>query len=424
MRILALFACSVLAAQQAPQPAAPAAKQPTFAATVAAHFDAWDADDDLVLSPAEIDRVCVDPAVKDDAAAAIAAIKRVVRAGTYEVPVLSVEGLTKPVKPASGKARAREDADRADSGEQVPAAAPKRVPNFAASFTSGLRRIRTTPRVLFHDDTPDLDACRQGPIGNCWFVASIGAFTHRDPNALRALVTEQEEGYAVHFANGKTLQVTRLTDAELALSGTTGDEGLWLPVLEKAMGQVRQDANPSKYETETATDALAGGSTATVLKLLTGNNTQRIAFHKRVPASKTPPTTPPDPVPADTPDALAQKAHPVLAAATAEKRLVTCSTNTAKHPPGIPGKHAYAVLGYDTAAQVVTVWNPHGRTRKLTGEPGLQNGYAIEKGVFRLPLREFVQVFSSMTWQTATPLPKPEPARPPATKGAGGTEIR
>jgi hypothetical protein len=108
---------------------------------------------------------------------------------------------------------------------------------------------------------------------------------------------------------------------------------------------------------------------------------------------------------ADTVEALAEKAHAALAAAFAERRLVTASTNTAKHPPGIPGKHAYAVLGYDPAARRVTVWNPHGRSRKVDGEPGLHNGYAIDKGVFALPLREFVQAFSSMAWETSTPLP-------------------
>lgn len=417
--VLTLLVGTALMAQEAPSPAAAPAKAqaPTFAATVAAHFDAWDSDDDLVLSPAEIDRACIDPKVTGEAAAAIAAIKRVVRAGTYEVPTLSLEGLTKP---PAGKPKPAADADRADSGEQQPAAAPKRAPNFAASFGSGLRRIRSTPRQLFADDTPDLDACRQGPIGNCWFVASIGAFTHRDPTALRGLVAETQDGYVVRFASGKEVAVAPLTDAELALSGTTGDEGIWLPVLEKAMGQVRQDANPAKYETETATDALAGGSTATVIKLLTGRTTQRLAFHKRVPATKVPPATPPEPVPADTVEALSEKAHAALAAAAADKRLVTCSTNTARHPPGIPGKHAYAVLGYDAEARVVTVWNPHGRTRKVTGEPGLKDGYAIDKGVFRLPLGEFVQVFSSMAWETTVPLPDNDPMRQPTTGKPNG----
>jgi hypothetical protein len=426
LAVVALLAIA-LAAQQdpvrppvapTPKPASPKAANPnsataTFDATVAQHFDAWDADDDLTLSPDEIDRACIDPKVTGAAAAAIAAIKRVVRSNSYEVPPLTLDGLTKAqrTRAAAPKADAPTpasagDADRADSGETRPAAgAPKRAPNFAASFRSGLSRIQTTPRVLFADDTPDLDACRQGPIGDCWLLASVGAFVHRDPKALQELVTATKDGFRVRFADGQSVDVAPLTDAELALSGTTGDEGLWLPVVEKAMGQLRQLQNPQKHTADTASDALAGGSTATVLRMLTGKTTERLAFHKKVPATKTPPPKPPAAEPADTVEALATKAHDALAAAFADKRLVTCSTNTAAHPPGIAGKHAYAVLGYDAAAQVVTVWNPHGRSRKVDGEPGLHHGYATTKGVFALPLREFVQAFSSMAWETSTPLP-------------------
>lgn len=396
---------------QAPAGPAKAAAAPTFPATLAQHFDAWDADDDLTLSVDEIDRACLDPKVTGAAAAAIAAIKRVVRSGSYEVPPLTLDGLTKGSRtraPGTPSAKPPQggDADRADAGEQRPSATvPKRAPNFAASFRSSLQRIQSTPRALFVDDTPDLDACRQGPIGDCWLIASVGAYVHRDPQALTQLVTPTTDGYRVRFRDGQSVDVKPLTDAELALSGTTGDEGLWLPVVEKAFGQLRQLQNPQKHTTDTASDALAGGSTATVLRMLTGHTTERLAFHKRVPAGKTPPSTPPEPVMTDTVDALAPKAHAALAAAFADKRLVTASTNTSKHPPGIPGKHAYAVLGYDAAAQRVTVWNPHGRSRKVDGEPGLTNGYAIEKGVFTLPLREFVQAFSSMAWETSTPLP-------------------
>jgi hypothetical protein len=426
LAVVALLAIA-LAAQQdpvrppvapTPKPASPKAANPdsataTFDATVAQHFDAWDADDDLTLSPDEIDRACIDPKVTGAAAAAIAAIKRMVRSGSYELPPLTLDGLTKAprTRAAAPKADAPTpasagDADRADSGETRPAAgAPKRAPNFAASFRSGLSRIQTTPRVLFADDTPDLDACRQGPIGDCWLLASVGAFVHRDPKALQELVTATKDGFRVRFADGQSVDVAPLTDAELALSGTTGDEGLWLPVVEKAMGQLRQLQNPQKHTADTASDALAGGSTATVLRMLTGKTTERLAFHKKVPATKTPPPKPPAAEPADTVEALATKAHDALAAAFADKRLVTCSTNTAAHPPGIAGKHAYAVLGYDAAAQVVTVWNPHGRSRKVDGEPGLHHGYATTKGVFALPLREFVQAFSSMAWETSTPLP-------------------
>lgn len=399
----------------------PAATKPApFVEVVKANFAAWDEDGDDVLGAEEIDRACTDPEVVGEAAAAIASLKRIVRAGTYEVPPLTIEGLAKAATPTRTRpagAADRQgggDADRADSGEQpVAPNTPKKVPNFASTYARSLQRIRGTERALFVDPTPDLDACRQGPIGNCWFVATIGAFVHRDPAALRAMITEVDGGYVVTFPGGRSERVAAITDAELALGGTTGDEGLWLPVLEKAMGQIRIDGNPKKYTAQTASDALAGGSTATVIKLLTGHQTTRIALHKRVRANATPQPAAENVAP---PAELAVKVRAALLEAGEARRLMTCSTNTAKHPPGIVGKHAYAILGYDAERDVVTVWNPHGNSRTVKGEPGLTNGYPTKRGVFELPMLEFVQAFSTVVVETGEPVP-PTPPTKSATTG-------
>ncbi len=390
-----------------PAAAKPAAARPApFAAVVADRFATWDQNGDAELCAEEIDRACLDPHSADEAAAAIAAIKRALRSGNYAMPPLTIAGLTGS-QPAPKPAADADDADRADSGEEpaggaapatAPASPPKKAPNFASSYTRSLQRIRSTPRTLFGDDTPDLDGCRQGPLGNCWFVAGVGAFVHRDPEAAKRLIAEVDGGYVVTFGNGQQEQVAALSPAELALCGTTGDEGLWLPVLEKAMGQIRRAANPKRYVTLTASDALSGGSSATTLRLLTGNPTQRIGLHKRVRASTTPA---PAPVLAEPKDQLAAKVHEALRLARQEGRLATCSTSTAKKPPGIAGKHAYAILGYDAERCVVTIWNPHGSSRTVKGEPGLANGYPTRKGVFEVPLLEFVEVFSSVTVEVA-----------------------
>lgn len=383
-----------------PEAAQPAAAKPaSFAAVVTDRFASWDQDGDAELCAEEIDRACLDTASPDEAAAAIAAIKRALRSGNYAMPPLTVAGLTGS-QPAAKPAADADDADRADSGEEpagaaAPSAAPpKKAPNFASSYARSLQRIRSTTRTLFGDETPDLDGCRQGPLGNCWFVAGVGAFVHRDPQALKRLIAEVDGGYVVTFGNGQQEHVPALSPAELALCGTTGDEGLWLPVLEKAMGQIRRAANPKRYVTLTASDALSGGSSATTLRLLTGNQTQRIGLHKRVRSSSSPA---PAPVLAEPKDQLAAKVHEALRQAQQERRLATCSTSTAKKPPGIAGKHAYAILGYDAERCVVTVWNPHGSSRTVKGEPGLANGYPTRRGVFEVPLLEFVEVFSSVT---------------------------
>ena len=440
---------AVFAQDPAPaaQPKAPAAR--TFADVVVAHFDTWDQDRDGTLSKQELDALCVSHRVQGEEAAAAAALKRVVRSGKYEVPPLTKEVLSKPAAntkavaksaspaPTADVDRAADDADRRDSGEPVqtatttttktsttPSTTPAlRKPNFQASYASGLKKIRNTKRALFLDETPDIDACKQGPLGDCFFVAAVGAFAHRDPEALKRMLVAQEDGNVrARFGNGQTIVVWPLSDAELALSGSTGDEGLWLPVLEKAMGSLRQDANPEKYDTDTATDAIArGGSTASIVRILTGKTTERIALKKRPRSTKKDaagnPVLEPS-KPAGDYDALAARVRQAALSAFAERRLVTCGTMQEAQPKGIAGKHAYAVLAYDAAADALHVWNPHGNTHTPKGAPGLEHGYPTKAGRFAIPVADFVRVFASLVVETNVDLPKVGDVKPsdaPAT---------
>lgn len=449
--MLHVLLAAVVALQTPPQ--SPPQAAPTFAQVAAEHFATWDRNTDGKLSPDEIDALCVDPKLTSTQAAAAAAMKRIVRSGKYAVPELTRDYLaTPPPKPAAkpepkaaptgGKqepakagakepvkepvkegakepAKKPEDQDRRDSTEN-PTAALK-PPNFQASYASSLRKIKSTQRGLFLDDTPDLDKCRQGPLGDCYFVAAVGAFVHRDSAAIKQLIQARDDGgYEVRFADGKSITLPPLTDAELALSGTTGDEGLWLPVLEKALGALRRQADPKKYAMATATDAIAkGGSSATIVRMLTGHQTERIGLKKRargtVPGPDGKPMPKP-PLPADDLDKLAAKVRTEVGAALAGKRLVTCGTGTEKQPPGISGKHAYAVLAFDDKGDTLTVWNPHGNTYKPKGEPGLAHGYATKAGVFAIPVKDFVQVFGGVVVETDKAIEAP---KPPAGKQPG-----
>ncbi|MBL8726218.1 MAG: hypothetical protein JNK49_19385 [Planctomycetes bacterium] len=408
--VLPWLLAPLLFAQAAVQPVAPQSKAtvPSFAMVVTERFAAWDRDGNGTLSPSEIDALCVDPAVRGAEAAAVAALKRVVRSGKYAVPPLTPDGiLNKTRAPAASSGKA-EDADRADSTERAPTAALRPV-NFPASFASCLRKIQTTPRVLFADETPDLDKCRQGPLGDCYFVAAVGAFVHRDALAVKRLLEPLPDGrFRATFGDGGSIEVSPLTDAEIALSGSTGDEGLWLPVLEKALGQLRRSKDPEKFAMETATDAIAnGGSAATIVRMLTGHQTERIAL-KRVPRStaKGPDGKPvvSTPQPAGDLEELAARVRREVGAAIEGRRLVTCGTGTEPQPPGISGKHAYAVLGFDATADTLLVWNPHGNGFKPKGEPGLANGYATAAGMFRIPVADFVRVFRSVGIETTRPV--------------------
>ena len=417
---------------ETPQPAKVAPKPPTFAQVTTEHFAQWDADQNSILSDAEIDVLCVRPNLVGPEAAAVAALKRIVRSGRFAVPPLTLPNLTQPAPKVEPKADTKAPSDEGDDDRRDAAETPAtataqsglRKPNFQASYAACLRRISTAKRELFVDATPDLDACHQGPLGDCYFVATVGAFVHRNPDALKRMIAQQPDGHLrVAFGDGRASTFAPLTDAELALSGTTGDEGLWLPVMEKALGSLRQDLDPERYSSETATDAIAkGGSSAAIIRLLTGHQTKRIALRKRAPKAPNGPDGKPvlQPAPALAQDAesLATAVRAEVGAALQAKRLVTCGTGTYAQPPGISPRHAYAVLAHDASADTLTLWNPHGNTFAPKGTPGIERGYPTKAGLFTLPIADFVRIFGGVIYETDAPAPKPPEPKQATPKAA------
>lgn len=388
-----------------------AAKKPEarpFATVAATAFDKWDADDNNVLSPQEIDRLVVDPRVRGEEAAAIAAMKLVVRSTKIAPPELTkdfVENRSKEpageplpdpapnAKPGQPDAKApTPDADKPKPATRPPASLERR-------YQSALRRIKSAKPDLFADGTPDIDHCRQGPLGDCFFVAGVGAYVERDPQAIKSMIRENRidgavVSYTVTFGGGDPVTIPALTDAQFALTSSTGGDGVWLQVLEQAYGSVRNKAKPEAKQTEEASDAIArGGSLGTTLRVFTGHAIDRTRLRSA----------------ADKDPELVSKVKSSLASAMKDRRLAGASTgSTTPLPPGVNGKHAYAILGYDAAAGTVELWNPHGNSYRPKGEPGLERGYETKAGIFKVPVTEFVRIFDSLVIETDR---APQPAR-------------
>jgi hypothetical protein len=413
------------------------ATPPRFAEVVASNFEAWDADHDGSLSSSEIDKLVVNPSIQGPEAAAAAALKRILRSEKYELPSLTKAFLTKPLPSRTSK-RVPANTDRDDSTERgtapssgddkVPTPEPKPIrstgstptPDFQSRYAQSLSRIEKTDRSLFGDDNElSIDHCHQGPLGDCFFVAPVGGLVKKSAADVRAMISPLTgvEGYNVKFGNGRVVRVAPLTDAEVAISSTTldggGQDGLWLAVLEKAFGTLRRDDNPSRYEMESATDAIAkGGSTASTIQLLTGHAVQRITLKRPVkgwipeefdrnrrrvapPSGTVIPTEPAGDV-----DVLAKKVRDGVKKTLAAGRLVATGTGDDRQPPGISGKHAYAVLAFDEAKDTLTLWNPHGNSFKPKGEAGRLNGYPTKAGIFEIPVADFVRVFNGVSIET------------------------
>src|SRR5262245_47737906 len=111
------------------------AKPSPFLEQVRANFAAWDLDHDGKLEPKEIELDLANPAIKGDAAAAMAALRRAIRAN-----------------------KSREAFTLAELESSVPyrADADPPMPKFEAMFASAQERIAKSGRELFKSGKPQL----------------------------------------------------------------------------------------------------------------------------------------------------------------------------------------------------------------------------------------------------------------------------
>lgn len=382
--LLSLFLALLLLAPQAPAALAPLAwSDDDFCSIVLQHFDAWDADCNGEITSLELDALAVNIEIKGAPAAAVGVLKAYDRSKKTDLPPLTREYFT--------------------SRKSELAAGKKPEPALESRYSRTLRRIKAVRHALFDEKGPTLASCRQGSLGDCYLISMVGALTHHHPEMVRDMFTAHEDGsYSVAFATGEPVQVAGLTDASMALTSSAGNGAIWLPVIEKAYGTVRSRSLPKDRQRAETTDAIAnGGSTAPVIRLLTGHATERMSFKAMREDSKR--------MDSDLP-----KLREKLKTAVAAKRLIGVGSPSEGNPPGINPRHAYAVLEFDEASDTVGLWNPHNNRVRPRGEPGLKNGYPTQGGRFKMPLADFIKVFGGVTIETdrpATPAAAPTPAK-------------
>lgn len=341
-----------------------------FASVVTTHFAVWDRNHDGVLSTNELDVLVADPQIIHRAAAAVAALKRASRSRTLKVPPLTPPHL-------------------AAMATNKPAASQ---PDFARMYREGLTRLpKADGAKLFASGLPRLETIHQGKLGNCFCLAPLGAMVHRDPRQVAALFALQADGrYRLTLGKHTTIVVAP-THTELAMSASSEQDGIWINLYEKAVGQLRNEERPAGQRAGTAIDALArGGSAGTMLAYITGNEMTRFSFKFAKDAAVTPAER----------EARLVELRQQLTDAAKEKRLMTCGTLKAT-TPGINSNHAYAVLDFDPKTDSVRLWNPHGGRFTPKGESGLKNGYPQQDGIFEIPVPHFVQQFSGMAFEVS-----------------------
>ena len=350
--------------------AAVAPSNATFISVAAAHFLAWDANHDGVLSAQELDTLMADPGVTNDVAAAVAALKRASRSRTFKLPPLTLENIT-------ALANSPREAGK---------------PDLAKMYREGLSRIDNTGRrTLFGSGLPQLKTIHQGKLGNCFCLAPLGAMLQRSPEDVARMFSMQPNGTCQLSLGTNTVTVQLPTDAELAMTSSNEHDGIWINLYEKGLGQLRNEARPPEQRAGLAIDALArGGSAGTMLAYITGHEITRFSFKFSKDASTS----------KEQRETKLKELRCQLAEAATAKRLMTCGTLKTT-TPGLTPNHAYAVLDYDASSDSVTLWNPHGGKFSPKGPANVKNGYPQQDGILKVPVPDFVQQFSGMAFEAS-----------------------
>jgi hypothetical protein len=406
-----VFACWCRAENQA-QKQSPA--MTPFVTVVLRDFDQWDANHDGVLSIDEINKLVMDPAVKGEDAAALASLKLLSRNPKITLPDLTRAYFTEYNQKALAVFSHHATAQPADAiGATVdtvgsaatsqPAVRSARLsPDFDLYFNAGQQRIARGGPVRFTGRFV-LEDTRQGPLGDCFFVASITSLAYHDPARFEKIITPQNDGsYLVNLPNANPITVPAPTDSELAISSTTTNDGTWLAILEQAFGKYKARQKGEDIADVEGTEIIrSGGDSMPTIRALTGHTSERFSFGKSVEyrnanAGKMLPRVR-EALLRGLADHRIMTAGGIIRPKPTDKPAAENAGTPTPIPPDILADHVYAILNYDKANDVVELWNPHGEHFEPKGPAGIQYGYPTEHGRFKLPLSEAYQFFGCFT---------------------------
>jgi hypothetical protein len=196
-------------------------------------------------------------------------------------------------------------------------------------------------------DAFDPNDITQGGLGDCWFLAGAAAVARANPDAIRRLIKDNEDGtydVTLYYAEGlgpKRPHVFRVDDTFPKKYERPGDDGeLWPMLLEKALAQKN-----GRYEGHVlgiegglpgaGIDYLTPGDVSTHLTALRSQDTMLREMAK------------------------ALKENAPVAALTSQ--AILASTERAATLQGIVTSHVYAVKSVDLEKRTVSLQNPWGK---------------------------------------------------------------
>jgi hypothetical protein len=122
-----------------------------------------------------------------------------------------------------------------------------RVFDPAVKFGHTYRTFANKP--LFSSSGPTVSDIRQQELGDCYFMAGLGAIAQANPNALRQNVVDFNDGtYGVRLGDkfyrvDNDLPVASISSTTPAYAGLGQQNSMWAAVVEKAFAHYRTGAN-------------------------------------------------------------------------------------------------------------------------------------------------------------------------------------
>jgi hypothetical protein len=251
-----------------------------------------------------------------------------------------------------------------------------------------LVHLFTSSRDMFGSKKLGIEGISQGHLGNCFFVSMAGNLAFQNPDAIKNMIKINEDGSnKVEFPDGRLVRINKLPEAVIALGSRTANQGTWINVLEEAYGEVYKSIAPEDTAAIGLDRISRGGNIGETISLLTGHQSDTIAWKSGLPE-----------------DLL--NIRYLLGKGVKNKSLMGAGVplDLKKPPPAIVVGHAYAVLNYDEAKDLITLWNPHGNDFKPMGPEGFINGYETKGGVFTLSSRDFSFLFNYLFVETNKPI--------------------
>jgi len=326
-----------------------------FATTLEGLFATLDRDRDGKIEKGELRIAVHNPQLKGDQAAALVALLTLMDSEAGEA---YEDGITKKQlqELREGKAPG------------------KLAQDTAAYFVHFKNKLSRQSNDVF-TGSPNPRKLEQGQYGTCYFLAALVAKAQQDPEGLKKMIQDNRNGtYTVTFPGHDPIVVQGPTDAEKLYGASSGQDGMWATLLEKAYAQLRAggewDANSDPMED------VEGGSLRAGMKAVTGRSTDvdELLF------------------------TFESTTRAKIKKALAAGKMVTCSTSISIFSKEVvPDRHVYTVIGYDAASDKVKIRNPWG-----SGEPEAASGQpkdGLNDGIFEMTITEFDSVFEDICYE-------------------------